>query len=272
MVYWRRRLRLDDLNKLTRAGQRRRSQHYSQEDVARTAKVATRWYATLERGELENAFSAELLDRIAEALRLDAEERRVLFLLAGGTEPAPQPSPLPATVSPEIRAMLECHPWPAYVTDETWQLLAYNQATLEWFPHANTETNMMRWMFCSQAAREQLLDWESKHAPLMLAQLRAQYARMPESPALRELISEILSSSDVAREQWTTRPVVSLERFTEPRQMYVAGATEPTTVTVISMVPVARPEIRYTAIIPIDGHIPPACAPHTPKTARSVPR
>lgn len=264
MVFWRRRLRPDDLPKPARAGQRRRGQQYSQEDVARAAKVATRWYGTLERGELDNVFSADLLYRVAQALRLDAEERRVLFLLAGGTEPAPLPSPELVTVSPAMRAMLECHPWPAYVTDETWQLLAFNQATLEWFPYVNTETNMMRWLFCSQAAREQLIDWENKHVPLMLAQLRAQYARMPESSALLELISEVLSSSDYARELWTTQPVVSLEKFTQPRQMYIAGVTEPTTVTVISMVPYTRPEIRYTTIIPIGGHIPPNCVGRVP--------
>jgi len=264
MVFWRRRLRPGDLPKLARAGQRRRGPYYSQEDVARAAKVATRWYATLERGELDNVFSADLLYRVAEALKLDSEERRVLFLLAGGTEPAPLPSHGPVMVSPVMRAMLRSHPYPAYITDATWQLLAYNQATVEWFPYVNAETNIMRWLFCSQAAREQLIDWENKHAPLMLAQLRAQYARMPESPALLDLISEVLSSSDFARDLWTTQPAVSLEKFTEPRQMYIAGVTEPTTVTVISMVPAARPELRYTTIIPIGGHVPETCVDHVP--------
>ena len=69
-------------------GSRRRVPGLRREEVAELAEIGVTWYTWLEQARKVNV-SAPTLDRIAVALKLEAEEREHLFLLAG--YPAPHP-------------------------------------------------------------------------------------------------------------------------------------------------------------------------------------
>jgi transcriptional regulator with XRE-family HTH domain len=61
---------------------RRRVSGLRREEVAELAGVSSRWYALFESGSSDRRFSAEFVDRLADALRLDEGARATLFRLA----------------------------------------------------------------------------------------------------------------------------------------------------------------------------------------------
>src|SRR5215831_5047729 len=63
------------------SGGRRRTPGLRREEVAQLASVGVTWYTWLEQGRPINA-SADVVDAICRALRLDATEREHLFRLA----------------------------------------------------------------------------------------------------------------------------------------------------------------------------------------------
>ena len=65
------------------SGGRRRTPGLRREEVAALSGVGLTWYMWLEQGRNINA-SATFLDNLAKTLKLDAAERRHLFLLAHG--------------------------------------------------------------------------------------------------------------------------------------------------------------------------------------------
>src|SRR5947199_6946762 len=71
-------------------GFRRRTPGLRREEVALLAGVGTTWYTWLEQGR-DVRPSAEVLAALADALRLDAAERRHLYLLNDRSPPEPRP-------------------------------------------------------------------------------------------------------------------------------------------------------------------------------------
>src|SRR5579862_993028 len=71
-------------------GLRRRTPGLRREEVAQLANMGTSWYVWLEQGRDVHP-SAQVLESLAQALRLTVNERRHLFLLAGQALP-PSPS------------------------------------------------------------------------------------------------------------------------------------------------------------------------------------
>src|SRR6266571_3496149 len=95
-------------------GIRRRTPGLRREEVAQLAHMGSSWYVWLEQGRDVHP-SAQVLESLAQALRLTANERRHLFLLAG--QPLPPPaSPAEECASPALQQMLnDLDPTPAYV-------------------------------------------------------------------------------------------------------------------------------------------------------------
>src|SRR5689334_4829157 len=108
------------------AGGRRRTPGLRREEVASLAGVGMSWYTWLEQGRDINA-SEQVLESIARTLLLDPHERAHLFTLAGVAVPGQAADS--QVVSAEIRAVLDqLHPFPAFVTNGRYDLLAYNRA------------------------------------------------------------------------------------------------------------------------------------------------
>jgi transcriptional regulator with XRE-family HTH domain len=67
--------------------------------MAEAVGVSVVWYSNLERGVRAN-YSADFLDAVAKELRLSADERVLLHLLAAGRRPPPSPADA-VTVAPD---------------------------------------------------------------------------------------------------------------------------------------------------------------------------
>lgn len=179
-----------------------RSKPLSQAEVAHRAGMSDRWLRDMERGFLPRP-DRHTMDRLAEALMLEPDQRLTLFLYTVGC-----PAPKGVTAihdSPEHRALQlvinQQQPKPAYLSDSGWDLIAYNDAMADWFPWVRDKNaNLMRWALIMPESRDQLLSWSS-HARVYLAMLRLQLARYPEHETLLPLRDEILEDP-VCRRLW----------------------------------------------------------------------
>jgi len=103
-------------------GIRRRTPGLRREEVAHLANIGTSWYVWLEQGRDVHP-STQVLESLAQALRLTPNERRHLFLLAGQPLP-PSSSPASEHTSPALQQVLDdLDPTPAYVIGRRWDYL-----------------------------------------------------------------------------------------------------------------------------------------------------
>src|SRR5947207_13878357 len=94
-------------------GIRRRTPGLRREEVAQLANIGTSWYIWLEQGRDVHP-SAQVLESLAQALRLTLNERRHLFLLAGQSLP-PHAFPYEESTSPASRRVIDdLNPTSAY--------------------------------------------------------------------------------------------------------------------------------------------------------------
>src|SRR6202789_1865801 len=165
------------------AGNRRRTAGLRREEVALLASVSPTYYTFLEQGRPVRP-SEQVLDALADALRLTATERRYLRVLAHGDDPgaavAPAAEPL-ETIDPEVAALVQrLEPHPPIVKGRRWDVLAANPAALalftDWTGLPPGQRNLVRWMFTTERAREVYVDWEQE-ARAMLGRFRLAAAR-----------------------------------------------------------------------------------------------
>jgi transcriptional regulator with XRE-family HTH domain len=245
---WRERLNPLEIPGLIPAGSHRRKSHVSQEDLARLVGVSNVWYGKLERGEPAH-YSADFLDRVAIALRLTGDERMVLHLYALGREPVPRGRTSTVVVTESLRQVVDRQSWPTYLSDEAWDVIAYNRKAKEWFPWLGNESNVMRWVFTYPEARQQLHDWATDWAPPMLAQMRVANARDQGNERLTRLIQEILQSDD-ARRMWASEPAIYVHPDGDRRGIYLPYRQELITVEIVALAPLRAPNIRLMMLVP----------------------
>ncbi|MEU4239660.1 helix-turn-helix transcriptional regulator [Actinoplanes sp. NPDC026619] len=246
---WRTRLNPDEIPGFQQAwpGSRRRH-HVSQEQAAALIGCSTHWYSRLEVGDQQN-YSEDFLQRVAHVLRLDHDETRLLFLLVG-KEP---PIPVHRTTPDGLEPVLEAQPWPAYLSDEAWDLVGHNEQMRSWFPWVvQDEANVMRWVFTYPEARQQLYNWETEWAPQMLAQTRAAQLRYPDNQRLHDIISEILNVNAVARRLWE-KPIAYFHPDGDRRSLYLPRHEKPHPIQVVALEPLRSPGHRLIMLVPTDA-------------------
>jgi transcriptional regulator with XRE-family HTH domain len=191
-------------------GFRRRTPGLRREEVALLAGVGATWYAWLEHGR-DVRPSAEALSALADALKLDAAERRHLFIL--NDRPAPETAPRgPERVEQPLRRMLaSLTDQPAYVLGRRWDILAWNRAAVALFGDYDAlqgdQRNIMHLVFVNEAHRRLLVDWETL-ARAALAMFRADSARYVGNPEFDRLIALVTRSSREFRQWWSKREVL----------------------------------------------------------------
>jgi transcriptional regulator with XRE-family HTH domain len=182
-----------------RTGRGRRSKGLSQAQVAQALYVSERTYAQLERGEMASP-TAEFLDNVAKMLKMVERERTALYVFALGYEPPIPMDPMAGTnVAPAWRrAVSGVTGQPCYINDVAWNVLACNTEFVQMFPQKPgvkprlPEKNLMRWMLLHEEAREHhLVDWESRWAGPVAAQLRTAVAAHPDNKDLQQLDVEV---------------------------------------------------------------------------------
>ena len=108
-------------------GGRRRAPGLRRTEVAQLAGVSVDWYTWLEQGR-PITVSTQVLESLVSALRLNAQERAHLFLLAH-QQPPPARVMEPETVSPTLQRFLDHQGLsPAFVLGRRWDVVAWNEA------------------------------------------------------------------------------------------------------------------------------------------------
>jgi transcriptional regulator with XRE-family HTH domain len=176
--------------------------------VALLAGVGSTWYTWLEQGRSVRA-SLEVLEAIAQALRMTAAERQHLLLLGRGD--APSAAPQPELVAPSLRAVIEhLGHHPAFVVGRRFDYLAWNRAAcvllgdLDEIPAH--QRNHIWLTFMDPRRRELFADWDvsSRQA---VAKFRHAAAENLGDPDFEALISAMRSSSREFCRAWKLHEV-----------------------------------------------------------------
>ena len=246
---WRERLNPREIPGLLVGSPRRKKSRVSQEDMARLIGVSSVWYGKLERGERLH-YSDDFLDRVVIALRLNDDERMTLYLYSVGREPAPRQRSSSFVVTEVMKQIVQEQPWPTYISDESWDVVTCNDHVRKWFPWIEWENNVMRWVFTYPEAKQQLYNWGTDWAPLMLAQMRVAHAREPGNVRLANLIQEILSVNEDARRMWESEPAVYVHPDGDRRKFYLPYHQEVITVEIVALAPLRATNVRVMMLIP----------------------
>ncbi|GGL34821.1 transcriptional regulator [Streptomyces anthocyanicus] len=173
-----------------------------QREVADALHRSERWYRDLEGGTISRALTRHDLDIIGTLLGLDRVQRRALALVNNGGGLSSLEDQEPPRVSDELRLLLDQQPFPAYVIDATWNVLAVNSAMAALFPWSTAPgANLMRWLLLSADAQDQHLNWEVD-AEVCVRMLRDAAVDRPDDPDLQQLISDT-SQNPAVRDLWT---------------------------------------------------------------------
>ena len=190
------------------ASGRRRTPGLRREEVAARAFISVAWYTWLEQGR-GGPPSAEVLERLAHALELDAAGREMLFVLAGQR---PRLSALATPpVTPALQRVLDSlDTSPAIVKTPTWDIVAWNAAAaatlVDYAALPSQERNILRRLFGEEAQRGFLPDWE-ENARWALGVFRIDAARAGENSEAAALTAELLAASADFRRLWAENDV-----------------------------------------------------------------
>ncbi|MEV0757461.1 helix-turn-helix transcriptional regulator [Streptosporangium sp. NPDC050280] len=212
-------LRPEDVG-LRTYGERRRVPGLRREELAMLAGISAPYYTRLEQGQSHNA-SREVLDAIANALRLDESERAHLHALArvprrGGLSGRPRTE----RVTPATGALLAAlGSTPAIVIGRRSDVLAWNREGHGLFAgHLDRDgpnvpgrrPNMARLVFLDAHTRDLYADWPAK-ARAVVGNLRLTAGRYPDDPLLAELIGELTMRSPEFAAMWADHRVLACD-------------------------------------------------------------
>ncbi len=193
-------------------GGRRRTPGLRRGEVAQLSGVSVDWYTWLEQAR-DIQVSAQVLENVARALQLDANERKHLFLLALQQLPADS-APIEATVGPSLQRFLDLQGTsPAYVTDQRMNIVGWNKAACLIYGDYGSmnarDRNTVWRTFTSPYVRRVLGENWEKNARHRLAQLRAHYGKFAGDPWLMELIADLNRESAEFRAWWPQHDVLN---------------------------------------------------------------
>ena len=186
------------------AGGRRRTLGLRREEVAQRANISTTWYTWLEQGRGGRA-SAEVLDRIAQALTLTGVEREHLFLLGLGRPPEVRYRGSDP-ITPRLQRLLDVLEYsPAIVRTATWDVVAWNRAAAavltDYGQLPPDQRNILRMVFCDPRVRAKQSDWQSV-ARFVVASFRIDAARAGADAEVSALVEELSAASPDFAAMW----------------------------------------------------------------------
>ncbi|MGI5241201.1 helix-turn-helix transcriptional regulator [Dactylosporangium sp. CA-139066] len=193
-------------------GGRRKVTGLRRDELALLAGLSTDYYQRMEQGR-EVHPSDNVLDALAAALALDAEERRHLFTLAHAAR-RPMPARVeraPERVPDSTRRLLAVLDTPAVVLGRHLDVLAWNRMAevLLGSPaaHAPDRLNMLLLMFDDTLTRSRTCpDWESQ-ALDYIGMMRAAVATDPTHPRATAIVGELSIRSAEFRRLWARHDV-----------------------------------------------------------------
>ena len=194
-------------------GARRRAAGLRREEVAQLTGMSVDYYVRLEQARSTQP-SPQMLRALARALRLTDDERDHLYRLAGHA--VPDRGGLSTHVRPALLFVLDqMHDAAAFVCTDTGIMLAQN-ATAKLLMGDLTSTGTGReagmiWQwFTDPGVREQFPDVDhDEHSRVMVADLRAAWARRRRDADMCELVDGLLERSPEFAGLWARHEVAS---------------------------------------------------------------
>lgn len=183
---------------------RRRTPGLRREEVAQRANISTAWYTWLEQGR-GGAPSAEVLERIAEALMLTQVEREHVFMLGLGRPPEVRYEQHDA-ITPRLQRVLDrLNPSPALIRTAIWDVVAWNKAAtalmVDYGSLAPENRNVLKHIFLNPRVRASQHDWESV-ARYVVGSFRADVVRAGATSAVGDLVDELCRRSADFERMW----------------------------------------------------------------------
>lgn len=186
---------------LRSAGQRR-VPGLRREEIALLVGVSVDYYIRLEQGR-ERGPSAQVVDALSTALRLDADGRHHLFRLAG-LAPRTRTSTTPDRIDPSLSQLMAAWPDnPAIVYNRACDVLASNAIADALFHDWTHSRNLMHIVFTDPAARQFYTDWPDV-ARNSVAGFRFGHGEAPDDPRIQQVLNELLCRSAEFARLWTT--------------------------------------------------------------------
>jgi transcriptional regulator with XRE-family HTH domain len=185
-------------------GDRRRVLGLRREEVAMLAGISVDYLVRLEQGRGPKP-SSQVVGALARALRLGADEREHLFLLAG-VDP-PRPEWIDSVVRPTTMRLLDrLTDLPALVLDAKGDLLAWNALAVALLGditrRPQRERNLARLQFLLAGGRVVHEPGDDRLAAETVYDLRAAVARYPDDPELRDLLDDLRTGSPEFARLW----------------------------------------------------------------------
>jgi transcriptional regulator with XRE-family HTH domain len=185
---------------------RRRVKGLRREEVAMLAGMSSDYYMRLEQGR-ESSPSAQVVEAVARALRLDGAATEHLWLLVRPPEARGWRRAEGAPVSAQLRQLMDGWPAaPAFVVGPALDILAGNAmaaALHEGFAFAD---NLARMAFLDPAGRKFYPEWE-RTAHACVAEIRAAYGHDPGSVRIAQVVADLSARSPEFAELWSRHDV-----------------------------------------------------------------
>ncbi|MFC4302551.1 helix-turn-helix transcriptional regulator [Cohnella boryungensis] len=176
-------------------GSRRRTPGLRREEVAQLAGVSTTWYTWLEQGR-DIRMSASVLDCIANALQLTADERKYVYALAleSGLGAASLKEEQ-TEVSPSLKKIMnELRFCPTIITDRRYFIVGWNEAAshvfLDFEQVPIEQRNMIRLLFTRKELQRLAVNWDH-FIRGFLAIFRAYYGQYMEDEWYDRFLEEM---------------------------------------------------------------------------------
>ncbi len=189
----------------------RRVKGLRREEVAQLAAISVDYYTRLEQGRVRA--SAPVLTTLAQALRLDDDQHKYLYELAGRTAERPRRRRPAQRVRPAMRRLLDqlAHT-PALVLGKRLDILAWNPAAAALYTDfaaiPSARRNYLRLIFTDPAVRAMYQDWEHD-ARDAVAAVRMEAVADPDDPDLARLVGELSIQDTNFRTWWAEHRVNS---------------------------------------------------------------
>ncbi|MER5755972.1 helix-turn-helix transcriptional regulator [Streptomyces sp. NPDC002088] len=186
---------------------RRRVPGLRREEVAMLAGVSSDYYIRLEQGR-ENSPSPQVLDAVAQALKLDAEATDHLNRLCLTASQRPRDWGETDVSQQLLQLMDGWEHTPAFVVGPALDIMAGNSLATALHSGFEKFDNLARMVFVDPAGREFYQEWE-RAAHSCVAEIRAAHGRDPESVRIAEVVAELSDQSEEFAEIWQLHDVKS---------------------------------------------------------------
>jgi transcriptional regulator with XRE-family HTH domain len=191
--------------------QRRRVRGLRREELAQLVGVGVSWYTWLEQGR-DIQVSDQVLERLADILQLNEQERRHLFILVRGPVSRPNEQRSEMRVqNTTAQIILDGFIYPARLFDRHLNVVAWNESANRVFGdyarRSERERNAPWFHFMHLSSRVFLVHWE-REARRCLASLRTKHDQYPDDRWLSDLIADLQQASPQFRAWWPEHDIL----------------------------------------------------------------